>query len=106
MSSTKQSKHAGATADRQITSVANCMPRASVAGASAMNGGTNMNTAGTKSATGTSTTTTRYLLRERAAEALFDAQFLSQRLPFSIHQRAGLSVHHDLIRPPTRKSLG
>src|SRR6266853_6392048 len=32
---------------------------------------------------------------------LFDPQLLSQRLPFPIDQRPGLSVHHNFIRPRT-----
>jgi hypothetical protein len=61
MNSTRQSTDTDATADKQITSVVNCTTRVSVAGVSGINGGTNTTTAGTRTAIGTITTTTKQL---------------------------------------------
>ena len=59
MNSTRQSRDTDATADRQITSVVNCIMRGSIAGVSGISGGRNTSAAGTRNTIGMSTITTR-----------------------------------------------
>jgi hypothetical protein len=59
MNSTSPLRNMDATANRQITSAVNCTVLENVAGVSGIGGGMNMSTAGTTTAIGTSTTTTR-----------------------------------------------
>src|ERR1039458_4662193 len=48
---------------------------------------------------------TNYGKRPFPRSLLLDPQFLRQRLPFPIHQRTSLRIHHDLVRPGTPEAL-